>query len=164
MTRTGLIALAALVPLLPSPAGAQSVEPRMAAAVGAEGVGQGMHLYYGGEAGASYGPAGLTGVGFLGSGNGFDSRLVAVTPGFRAWSRGRADLFVTAGVGGYRETLEGGPSRSTTVFAGGLSGRVPAGPLRVAVVLVGFRGSLGPGGGGDALRVSGVRFAVGVGL
>lgn len=155
----------ALALLLPSSGRAQSVDVRAAAAVGAEGLGQTMHLYYGGEVGASYGPASLTAVGFLGRGNDFSSRLVAVTPGFRAWSRGGGDLFVTAGLGRYRETLESGPTRSTGVLAGGVSGRVPVGPLRVAVILVGFRGSLGPGGGGGgALPVSGVRFAVGLGL
>lgn len=159
-----LIVLAVTALLVPQPATAQSVGARGAVAVGAEGGGEALHLYYGGELGATYGRAGLLGVGFLGSGNEFSSRLLAITPTLRAWARGGADVFVTAGYGGYRETLDAGPTRSTSVFTGGLSGRIPAGPLRVAVILVGFRGSLGPGeSGGKALSVSGIRFAVGVG-
>jgi hypothetical protein len=151
--------------LVPGGTQAQSVGLRASVGLGADGMGQTRHLYYGGEAGGIYRSVGLLASGYLGSGNGFSSRLVAATPAFRAWGRGRADLFVTAGAGHYRETLESGPARSTTVMAAGFSGRLPAGPVRLAVGFLGFRGSLGPGeGAGPPLSVVGVRFVVGVGL
>ena len=151
--------------LVPGGSEAQSVGVRASVGLGAEGMGQARHLYYGGEVGGVYRSVGLLASGYLGSGNGFSSRLVAATPAFRAWGRGRADLFVTAGGGQYRETLDSGPVRSTMVVAAGFSGRIPAGPVRLAVGFLGFRGSLGPGGdAGSSLSVGGVRFVVGVGL
>ncbi len=146
---------------------AQPLSPGARAAVLAGALtGDEMHLFYGGEAGVTYWRAGLFATGFLGSGNDFDSLLIGIGPAFRIVDRGRSDLYVTAGAGSYRETLESGPKRSTTVFTGGLSGRIPAGPVRVAVSLLGWTGSFGGGGEeiGSAISVSGIRLAIGLGL
>lgn len=164
--RSAALVLAASLALLsPAGAAAQHLGVRAGVGLGAEGTGEARHLYYGGELGGVYRGVGLVASAAAGSGNGFSSRLLAATPTVRAWERGRADIFVTAGAGRYREVLDSGPTRSTTVVAGGVSGRIPVGPVRLAVVVLGFRGSLGPGEeGGASVGVGGLRLLVGVGL
>ncbi len=152
--------------LLPAALAAQGPELRAAMLAGADGLGgEEAHLFFGGEAGATFRRGGVLIGGLFGSGNEFTSRLITLTPAFRVWQQGRTDLYLTAGAGQYTETLETGPSRDTLVLTGGLSGRLPLGPMRAALHLTAFTGSFGEStDGASPISVNGLRLAVGLGL
>ena len=133
------------------------------AGVSSAGV-DGRHGHGGIEAGLFRGRFGVVALGQYGSGNGYQSLLLAGGPAVEVANPGFLSLTAYGGVGRYEERRSDGFDRNVNVGHVGMSIRVPLRFLALGFATTLWQGTLDGEGIGSPASVRGHRFSIGVGL